>query len=248
MALWIFLLDKTLSHLSQWLCPQKPLSLVILSLIFSPSAFWYFSTSACSVDIFCLASGTRGRTASCWWSAAPNSNQPGPVCGEFINPLHYYCNLQQFPVSSMAAGGDANGPYFRWTRRPPWGSILTQPLPLTVSDSLYCRAYIMAHVPLRPGASWLSQVPPGTAGRWSIHPSSLNITAFSVIPHKDSRIPERYSWMLAWSLGRKYYVTCAAREDGSIWLLIPWPIMPSLWPTQFNSRISMTYVFLTATW
>ena len=36
------------------------------------------------------------------------------MCGEFINPLHYYCNLQQFLVSSMV-GGDANGPYFRWS-------------------------------------------------------------------------------------------------------------------------------------
>ena len=48
------------------------------------------------------ATGTRGRTASWWW--APNSNQR-PMCGEFINPLHYYCNLQQFLVSSMAPVG-----------------------------------------------------------------------------------------------------------------------------------------------
>ena len=62
------------------------------------------------------------------------------MCGEFINPLHYYCNLQQFLVSSMV-GGDANGPYFRWSgRRPPqWGSILPDPLPLNGCDSLYCR-------------------------------------------------------------------------------------------------------------
>ena len=38
-----------------------------------------------------------------------------PMCGEFINPLHYYCNLQQFPVSSIGPGGDANGAYFRWS-------------------------------------------------------------------------------------------------------------------------------------
>ena len=62
---------------------------------------------SCSVDIFSLAS-------------APLADDERPIpsgarmCGEFINPLHYYCNLQQFLVSSMV-GGDANGPYFRWS-------------------------------------------------------------------------------------------------------------------------------------
>ena len=43
--------------------------------------------------------------------AAPLADDERPIpssarmCGEFINPLHYHSNLQQFPVSSMALMG-----------------------------------------------------------------------------------------------------------------------------------------------
>ena len=36
-----------------------------------------------------------------------------PVCGEFINPIHYYCNLQQSWCRLSPVSSDANRPYFR---------------------------------------------------------------------------------------------------------------------------------------
>ena len=84
--------------------------------------------------------------------AAPLADDERPIpssarmCGEFINPLHYHSNLQQFPVSSMAPMGMLMGHISVGLLDHLGGSILPQPLPLRVSDSgLLCiAAYIMA--------------------------------------------------------------------------------------------------------
>ena len=58
------------------------------------------------------------------------------MCGEFINPLHYYSNLQQFPVSSKAPMGMLMGHIsVGLLDHSGGGSILPQPFPLKVSDS-----------------------------------------------------------------------------------------------------------------
>ena len=69
------------------------------------------------------------------------------MCGEFINPLHYYSNLQQFPVSSKAPMGMLMGHIsVGLLDHSGGGSILPQPFTLRVSDSgLLCiPLYIMA--------------------------------------------------------------------------------------------------------
>ena len=61
-------------------------------------------------------------------------------------------------------------------------------------SSLYCRIHY-GTPPSDTRCKLTQQVPTGPAGRWSIHPSLLTITAFFVIPHIiDSRIPGRCSW------------------------------------------------------
>ena len=54
-------------------------------------------------------------------------------------------------------------------------------------SSLYCRIHYGTR-PSDTSSRLTKQVPTGSAGRWSVHPSLLSITAFYVIPHKGSML------------------------------------------------------------
>ena len=104
------------------------------------------------------------------------------MCGEFINPLHYHSNLQQFPVSSMALMGMLMGHIsVGLLDHSGGGSILPQPFPLRVSDSgLLC---IPRYIQARPidTRRKLTQKVVNSSTITHLH-NVLVQTAFSLIP------------------------------------------------------------------
>ena len=118
------------------------------------------------------------------------------MCGEFINPLHYYSNLQQFPVSSKAPMGMLMGHIsVGLLDHSGGGSILPQPFPLRVSDSgLLC---IPRYIQARPidTRRKLTQQVVNSYNITQLH-NVLVQTAFSLIPFLLSVLVPDFQEML----------------------------------------------------